>query len=119
MLTPTNTEPTLLNINTTPTTAELTLQLPSELTYFQGHFPEAAILPGVAQLDWAIKFAAQHLQCQGEVKSVEVLKFQVVLMPEQQVTLKLEKKHAHKFTFSYHSEKGQHASGRIVLNEHN
>ncbi|MFY8275205.1 thioester dehydrase [Pseudoalteromonas sp. SSDWG2] len=93
----------------------LNLYLPANLDYFRGHFPDAPILAGVVQLDWAIKYAAQHLHMHGHVQDVEVLKFQVVMTPELNVQLTLERKNQNKFTFSYQSEKGQHASGRIVL----
>ncbi|WP_462159886.1 ApeI family dehydratase [Pseudoalteromonas sp. GB56] len=86
-----------------------------DLDYFRGHFPGAPILAGVVQLDWAVKYARQYLSIQGDVKDIEVLKFQVVMTPELELTLTLTKKKDDKFSFSYHSHKGQHASGRVVI----
>lgn len=94
----------------------LTLWVAKELDYFRGHFPQAPILAGVVQLDWAVKLAAQYLSLQGiEVADVEVLKFQQVIKPDTLVTLTLEQKSPLKFTFSYKSASDNLASGRIVL----
>ena len=30
----------------------LKISLPEDLLYFQGHFPDAPILPGIVQTDW-------------------------------------------------------------------
>ncbi|MFP3344650.1 hypothetical protein R0J87_19425, partial [Halomonas sp. SIMBA_159] len=35
--------------------AELEIELDPALAAFDGHFPQATILPGVAQLDWAVR----------------------------------------------------------------
>ena len=86
--------------------------------FFNGHFPDAPILAGVVQLHWAVEYSKQHfLLTQIEVKNIEVLKFQVVIVPGQNLTLTLVKKAANKVLFSYASDKGQHASGRIVFEE--
>ncbi len=99
-------------------TVAVALHVGSQIDYFTGHFPQAPILAGVVQLDWAIHFGFKHLDlCQAAVKNVEVLKFQVVIQPEDRVNLMLVKKSDHKFTFKYESEKGVHSSGRIVLEE--
>lgn len=89
------------------------------LTYFQGHFPNAPVLPGVAQLDFAVKIAKRHLGFpkQLQIDKVEVLKFQQVILPEQKVTLQIIKKSPLKFAFSYTSANQKHASGRIVFGE--
>ena len=92
------------------------MRLQPELDYFKGHFPDVPILAGVVQLDWAVKFTQQYLGYENQlVENVEVLKFQVVLTPNLQVDLHLEKRSDNKTTFKYISAKGVHASGRIVF----
>ncbi len=94
----------------------LNLKIPSDLDYFNGHFPEAPILAGVVQLDWAIRLGLEYLRFGSRaVQNLEVLKFQVVLTPGLEVQLFLTKKTSDKFVFSYHSDQGMHASGRVVL----
>lgn len=95
---------------------QLVFTLDPQLSYFEGHFPDQPILAGVVQLNWAIELAKTHLDLAGsEIKAIEVLKFQQLLTPNTQVTLTLEQKDHKKFTFSFQSATGNHASGRIKL----
>jgi len=110
--------PEVLTENTEDGQVELQLHIPSDLDYFDGHFPKAPILAGVVQLHWAVEYSKQKFSLtELEVKNIEVLKFQVVIIPGQKLTLTLTKKSSHKVLFSYTSDKGQHASGRIVFEE--
>tara|TARA_Y100000782_G_scaffold115620_1_gene162048 strand:+ start:10708 stop:11061 length:354 start_codon:yes stop_codon:yes gene_type:complete len=93
----------------------LALTITADLDYFRGHFPDAPILAGVVQLDWAVKYAQQYLGFGSLVKNLEILKFQVVTTPDMTVNLSLERNAKGKCLFSYSSDKGQHASGRIVF----
>jgi 3-hydroxymyristoyl/3-hydroxydecanoyl-(acyl carrier protein) dehydratase len=96
--------------------AELALFIPENLDYFNGHFPDAPILAGVVQLHWAVEYAKQVFNLANcEVVNLEVLKFQVVIVPKQNLVLTLTRKSNDKVLFSYVSERGQHASGRIVF----
>ncbi len=109
------THPDIVGVDEQAHEVLLTLSLAPQLDYFKGHFPDAPILAGVVQLDWAIHYGRKYFGYQNAVENVEVLKFQVVMTPGLEVTLALEKKSEHKFTFRYYSHKGQHASGRIVF----
>lgn len=96
----------------------LDLTIPKNLYYFQGHFPEAAILPGVAQLDWVMFYLNHYFSIElSKLSSVDVLKFQHIIRPEYQVELSLKRLTNNKYEFSYHSNHGQHSSGRVVLAE--
>lgn len=95
---------------------ELALWVPDDLDYFQGHFPNAPILAGVVQLHWAVEFAKQEFSLSEQtVQNLEVLKFKAVITPGQNLQLTLTQKTTSKIIFSYSSDKGQHASGRIVF----
>tara|TARA_B110000467_G_C17960009_1_gene284570 strand:+ start:188 stop:538 length:351 start_codon:yes stop_codon:yes gene_type:complete len=95
---------------------ELCLTIPENLYYFQGHFPQAAILPGVAQLDWVMQYLAQYFAVDmTNLVSVDALKFQNIIRPNHQVTLTLAKIQTNKYSFSYHSTHAQHASGKVVF----
>lgn len=108
--------PEVRHVTLNEESVELELWVDETLDYFNGHFPDAPILAGVVQLDWAVKFANQHLALSSDkVHNLEVLKFQVVIKPNSLITLSLTKKSDTKFSFSYRSEAGQHASGRVVL----
>lgn len=98
--------------------AELELELSPTLAAFDGHFPQAAILPGVAQLDWAIRFGREAFALPPRFLRMEALKFQQVLRPGTRVNLSLEwlpEKGA--LQFRYRSEAGAHASGRVLFGE--
>jgi len=112
----------LININpivigSTKTDAEAVVELliPENLDYFKGHFSQSPILPGVVQLDWAVMYAKSQFNIDLDVNDIEVLKFQVVIVPGQNLSLQLTQKSAQKVAFSYFSDKGKHASGRIVF----
>lgn len=79
---------------TSPNAWSLVLAIPENLYWFQGHFPQAAILPGVVQLNWVRQLAAhcwpeqapQVLNC----RALHAIKFQHVIRPGDQVNLTLE-----------------------------
>jgi acyl-coenzyme A synthetase/AMP-(fatty) acid ligase len=94
----------------------LELVVPANLLYFDGHFDQMAILPGVVQLDWAITIGRRYFALPTEFKSVHALKFQQLILAEQVISLELNHD-AQKDTlsFRYFSTAGQHASGRIFF----
>ncbi len=95
--------PTIIDVEEETDKVLLTLTINAKLRCFRGHFDDAAIVPGVVQLDWAITFAKEYLSMQGDVLDVSVLKFQKLLFPDKQVQLQMIKKSSTKFTFSYFS----------------
>jgi 3-hydroxymyristoyl/3-hydroxydecanoyl-(acyl carrier protein) dehydratase len=93
---------------------ELDLYLPASLRYFRGHFPGLPILPGVVQLHWAILYARERLGVRGEFKGLRALKFMKPIQPDRRIALRLEP-FPGGFDFTYHSEAGKHAGGRVLL----
>lgn len=93
---------------------ELRLHVAADLEYFNGHFPEQAVLPGVTQLDWAVRLGCEHFGYSEAVANLEVLKFQQLILPGQEVTLTISHNAAkEKLSFSYRDGEHQYASGRI------
>jgi acyl-CoA synthetase (AMP-forming)/AMP-acid ligase II/3-hydroxymyristoyl/3-hydroxydecanoyl-(acyl carrier protein) dehydratase len=90
------------------------LTVPSDLFYFEGHFPNIPILAGVVQVDWAIAYGRQHFDIPPLFRSIHALKFQRVIQPEKPIELELvyEPKKA-SLSFTYSSSAGQHAGGRL------
>ena len=94
----------------------LDLEIPGDLDYFTGHFPDIAILPGVVQLHWAIELGQEYLSLPGAFAGMEVVKFQEIIRPGSRVELELRfDADKGKLYFSYSSSGGRHASGRILL----
>lgn len=93
------------------------LTMSSDLLYFDGHFDQAAILPGVVQLHWAVHFGKEDLGVTGEFEgNMEAVKFQQVIRAEQTVTLELKyDKAKNKLHFKYFSGDVAHSSGRILM----
>jgi acyl-CoA synthetase (AMP-forming)/AMP-acid ligase II len=98
------------------TRAQVELALDPSLAVFDGHFPQTAVLPGVAQLDWAIQLAREAFAVPRGFLRMEALKFQRVARPGDVVQLDLEwQAERHVLTFRYVSVHGPHASGRVVF----
>jgi 3-hydroxymyristoyl/3-hydroxydecanoyl-(acyl carrier protein) dehydratase len=82
-----------------------------DLYHFQGHFPQQPILPGVAQIDWAISLARQAFALPPHMVRMEALKFQALIQPGTRLTLDLEwKPDKQQLEFRAHSAAGAHAS---------
>lgn len=81
----------------------LQLQIPARLDVFRGHFPGFAILPGVAQVDWAIRFARAELGLATAVRHIEQLKFQCVIRGGLPLVLDLERRDDDNVQFRYRS----------------
>ncbi|AMP00375.1 AMP-binding enzyme family protein [Collimonas arenae] len=94
----------------------LELTVPKDLLYFNGHFDGAPILPGVAQLDWAIHYGRAYFALAPQFLGVQALKFQRVITPGMVVQLELiNDTQKNCLTFRIASAAGQHASGRITF----
>jgi len=98
--------------------AVLVLPLDPDLVAFDGHFPQAKILPGVVQLDWAIHYARQAFAMPPRFERMDALKFQHVARPDDQLQLTLGWDAARSvLSFRYLSDHGVHASGRVVFGD--
>ena len=94
----------------------LSLYIPENIYYFQGHFPEAAILPGVVLVDWVMDFLAEYFAVDKQaLSSIDALKFQQIIRPKSQVKLIIDKVKDNKYAFKYCADQGAYASGKVVL----
>ena len=86
-----STEPEVEQVRFIEDGVELRLVLPEWLFYFQGHFPTRPILPGVAQIDWAVRMADRYLGTAiGGARQIRV-KFRSVISPGP-LTLRLRRR---------------------------
>lgn len=100
------------------TDGEWSLQLvvPPDLAYFSGHFPTAPVLPGVVQVDWALSLGRQLLDLPSRFVGMEVLKFQQLVRPGDEIQLHLRfDRERGKLYFAYRNDTAACSSGRIVL----
>ncbi|MEM5435182.1 AMP-binding protein [Paraburkholderia diazotrophica] len=94
------------------------LRVPPTLVHFDGHFPGLPILPGVVQLDWAIRLAAEHVTGVRDIESVDRLKFTAPVMPGAMLDLKLSHDAARRrVQFTFRLDGRDCSSGIIVYRE--
>jgi acyl-coenzyme A synthetase/AMP-(fatty) acid ligase/3-hydroxymyristoyl/3-hydroxydecanoyl-(acyl carrier protein) dehydratase len=91
------------------------LRVPPTLAHFAGHFPGLPILPGVVQVDWAVRLAADHLPAVRAVASIDRLKFMAPVSPGAVLALTLAHDAARRrLQFAYRANGRECASGVIV-----
>ena len=96
--------------------AQASLALTPELLVFDGHFPGSPILPGVAQVDWAIAFARERFALPTRFIRMDALKFSQPALPGMHLDLDLQWNAATStLHFEYRSTAGRHSSGRLVF----
>nr|MBP6853423.1 AMP-dependent synthetase [Rhodoferax sp.] len=106
--------PQWLRRGETEAVAELTVS--PDLDVLQGHFPGFPLLPGIAQVDWAIALARQCFALTGEFRSLEGLKFHRPVTPGMRVQVHLEwQAPTGRLGFRYSSFEGAHSSGRVTF----
>ncbi|WP_433738332.1 AMP-binding protein [Pseudomonas putida] len=94
----------------------LQLAVPPDLAYFSGHFPKAPVLPGVVQVEWAMRLGQQLMNLPEKFAGMEVLKFQQLVRPGDEVQLHLRFDPTRsKLYFAYRNETATCSSGRILL----
>lgn len=94
----------------------LDLHVPPGLTHFSGHYPGQPILPGVVQIDWAVRYAREHLALSGQFTALENIKFLALVLPDAQLELTLKWEAAKtRLEFSFATSERKHSSGRIVF----
>lgn len=97
-----------------PDRAVLELPIGRDLRVFDGHFPQTPIVPGVALIGWALRFAREAFVVAGEPERQDLLKFQQVVRPGATLRLELDwKPAAGQLAFRYSAGEQQHASGRL------
>lgn len=94
----------------------LQLSVPPDLAYFSGHFPKAPVLPGVVQVEWALNLGRQLLNLTGPFAGMEVLKFQQLVRPGDEIQLHLRfDAERSKLYFAYRNDTATCSSGRILV----
>jgi hypothetical protein len=82
-------EPELLAVRRNEQYVELDLFNGADLVQLDGHFPGMPIVPGVVQIDWAVKLAARYLGVPLVSAQAYQVKFHRLTLPGMAVTLRL------------------------------
>ncbi|HUX79845.1 MAG TPA: hypothetical protein VMW10_08910 [Alphaproteobacteria bacterium] len=107
--------PVILFKTLTENRAEFGLRIPRELAYFDGHFPDLPIVPGIVQLHWAVEFAKEVFNISGIVREGRQIKFSNLMRPLDEPCLVLEHVSENSLII-YHYKAGEktYASGRLI-----
>ncbi|MBN3818431.1 FAD-binding protein [Paraburkholderia sp. Se-20369] len=94
------------------------LRVPPDLAHFDGHFPGLPILPGVVQIDWAVRLAMRNIPALRAVRSIDQLKFKAPVPPGAVLMLRL----AHdaerrRVRFAFRRGERECTSGTVVYAE--
>ncbi len=109
-------EPEVREIRRLDDGVELRLRIPRDLAQLEGHFPDYPVVAGVVLLDWAIRFAGQHVVPGLAVGRAFQVKFRQVLRPDTELSLFLRRpKGGARLTFEYRNGAAVFSSGSIAL----
>jgi len=93
-----------------------TLAMDADLAAFRGHFPGNPILPGVVQVDWAIRFGVQAFGDLGRFRGIDHLKFQDLVRPGEVLELKLSFDPGHgRLRFRFQAGSAKKSSGVVLF----
>lgn len=92
------------------------LALEADHLVFQGHFPGNPILPGVMQVDWAIRLATEAYGPLGEFLGMAHLKFMSLAQPPEVLDLTLSfDRTTGRLTFTLAGPSDQKSTGIILF----
>jgi len=95
------------------------LRVPPTLAHFSGHFPNLPILPGIVQVDWAIRLASEHVVGTRDTASIDRLKFMAPVPPGAVLDLRIAHDAARRrVQFRYRLNGRDCSSGVVVYREH-
>lgn len=107
-------QPEIIATDATDEYLRLDLRVPADLAQFDGHFPGTPLLPGVAQIDWAVNCARDLLQQRGRFTALRNVKFTRVISPGAELTLEMRHiPHSGAVSFRYTQAGVPCSSGRI------
>lgn len=108
-------EPDILSTTREGPAVRLRLRVPADLVQFRGHFEACPLLPGVTQVDWAIRYGRQHFGLPKNFRRLSALKFMKVTTPGTELDLLLSCSNAGELTFRYSAGDATHSSGRVLF----
>jgi len=92
------------------------LALEPDHLVFQGHFPGNPILPGVIQVDWAIRLGTEAFGPLGDFQGISNLKFMSIIQPLETLELRLTfDREAGKLGFRFDGPMGRKSTGVVLF----
>ncbi len=88
----------------------------ANLAVFDGHFPDQPVLPGIAQVDWAIAWGRERFGVSAPFLRLEALKFPLPVAPGDRLDAEWHwNAETATLRFELRSAQGVHSSGRAVF----
>lgn len=94
--------------------AKLSLHVPRDLAYFDGHFPTFPLVPGVALIDWAVNLGVRALALELDAARQFQVKFLHPVYPGDDLVL-LMVRSKDRLTFEYRVDEQIVSVGKITL----
>lgn len=108
------TDPEILDVVQQGEQVVIRLRVRPELSWFEGHFPEVALLPGVVQTSWVVQLGRRYFDLPPHFQSMSNMKFMRFIMPGTQLELHLKYLAAKgELAFEYREDDAVCASGRM------
>ena len=93
---------------------EISLSIPHDIIFFEGHFQNYPVLAGVVQVDWVIHFAKQYFSLNKiQITNIDQLKFTQVILPNSQIMLNILIENQN-ILFKYYTNNTAFSSGKII-----
>jgi 3-hydroxyacyl-[acyl-carrier-protein] dehydratase len=77
------------------------VRVPAGSLWFDGHFPEFAILPGVAQLAIVVGVLEEALETRVRVTGVSRVRFKMAVLPDQALEVRITAKESDSRTYGF------------------
>lgn len=77
------------------------IQVPADVTWFDGHFPGEPILPGVAQIALVIQLLKTALKKPVAPQSISRVRFKKVIRPEETIAVHITPKDDEQAVFAF------------------
>ena len=107
-------QPEILASSADGATATYRIRVPPALEHFKGHFPGFPILPGIVQLDWAVRLGRRHFAGLEDSSGVDNFKCQALVFPDAELTLELRRDETG-LHFRYYDAQRTYSSGKILF----
>ena len=106
--------PEIDSVDAGAATATYKIRVPPSLEHFRGHFPGFPILPGIVQLDWAVRLGRRHFPGLEASSGVDNFKCQALVFPDAALTLELRRDESG-LHFRYFDAQRTYSSGKILF----
>ena len=110
-----HTTPQILQQTTALNSVEYLLQIPADLLYFEGHFSDCPILPGVVQIKWVVDMGAAFVNL-GTFVGMNKVKFTSPILPQMVLRLSLRTQPDRgNLIFRFYNDKKEFSSGELIF----